>query len=408
MTQTPDTADVFRAVENGDFTALQQALAAGFNLDTRDERGNTLLHRACRQGAAGYDMVQLLLQAGADVHARNQEGQTPLATYVGTTAYADEDEELTDIADLLLRHGAEVNVRYAEGRTPLHEAAHMGTCAMVQWLIQAGADVNAADEEGETPLLLASFGCGDYQKIGLLLRAGADPNIRCTGDSGATALDRVTDDMVVFPQDHGERTVYLLRCFGAREGYYMEENAPADTQESPTKLLLRAVDNNDKAALLRQLAAGADINAYGDAFFGAYTALMKAACFGLPDIVRLLLEHGADATLRDSDHHTALTHAVDGDNAECIRLLLAAGLNPHDEETALLHRAANNGCVHAVLTLLRHTDLDPTAKRKGKTPREEAEQFFCDENIDSGYGDIIVLLQRAEQNHAHESQTPLP
>lgn len=408
MTQTPDSAAVFSAVANGDFTTLQQALAAGFNLDTRDEKRNTLLHRACRQGTAGYTMVQLLLQAGADVRASNQEGQTPLASYVETTAYADEDEELTAVADLLLRHGAEVNVRYAEGRTPLHEAAHMGTCAMVQWLIQAGADVNAVDDEGETPLLLASFGCGDYQKIGLLLRAGADPNHRCTGDRGATALDRVTDDMVVFPQDHGERTVYLLRRFGAREGYYMEENAPADTPESPTKLLLRAVDNNDKAALLRQLAAGADINAYGDSFFGAYTALMKAARFGLPDIVRLLLEHGADATLRDSDKYTALTHAVDGDNAECIRLLLAAGLNPHDEETSLLHRAANDGCVHAVLTLLRHTDLDPTAKRKGKTPREEAEQFFCDENIDSGYGDIIVLLQRAEQNHAHESQTPLP
>lgn len=409
MTQTPDTADVFRAVENGDFTALQQALAAGFNLDTRDENGNTLLHRACFwYGKTGYTMVQLLLQAGADVHARNQEGQTPLATYVETTAYADEDEELTDIADLLLRHGAEVNVRYAEGRTPLHEAAHTGTCAMVQWLLQAGADVNAADEEGETPLLLASYGCGDYQKIGLLLRAGAAPNIRCTRDSGATALDRVTDDMVVFPQDHGERTVYLLRRFGAREGYYMEANAPADTPESPTKLLLRAVDNNDKAALLHQLAAGADINAYGDTFFGAYTALMKAARFGLPDIVRLLLEHGADATLRDSDKDTALAHAVEGDNEECIRLLLAAGLNPHEEETSLLHLAANDGCVHAVMALLRHTDLDPTAKRNGKTPREEAEQFFCDENIDSGYGDIIVLLQRAEQNHAHESQTPLP
>lgn len=100
--------------------------------------------------------------------------------------------------------------------------------------------------------------------------------------------------------------------------------------------------------------------------------------------------------------------AVENGDCTTLQQALAAGLNPHDEETSLLHRAANNGCVHAVLTLLRHTDLDPTAKRNGKTPREEAEQFFCDENIDSGYGDIIVLLQRAEQNHAHESQTPLP
>lgn len=409
MTHPPDTADVFRAVENGDCATLQQALAAGFNPNTRNEQGLTLLHRACYwYGETGFTMVQLLLQAGADVHARDAQGKTPLATYVEATAYTEEDEDIIPVADILLRYGAEVNVRYEEERTPLIEATHTGTCTMVQWLIQAGADVNAQDDEGLPPLLYAAMNAATPYKTELLLRAGADPNLRDFDERGETALDHAITNMHVYPQDHAERTVYLLRRFGAREGYYMEHTVQAGVAESPTKLLLRAVDNNDKAALLRQLAAGADINAYGDSFFGAYTALMKAARFGLPAIVRLLLEHGADATLRDSDKDTALTHAVDGDNAECIRLLLAAGLNPHDEETSLLHRAANDGCVHAVLTLLRHTDLDPTAKRKGKTPREEAEQFFCDENIESGYGDIIVLLQRAEQNHAHESQTPLP
>lgn len=70
---------------------------------------------------------------------------------------------------------------------------------------------------------------------------------------------------------------------------------------------------------------------------------------------------------------------------------------PHLEKHSLLHTAANNGYTNSVAALLRHTDLAPNAVNDGRTPREEAERFFCEENLESGYGDIIVLLQRAKK-----------
>ncbi len=399
MDTTPDLDTLFAAIDNGDTAAVQAALHAGLSPNAADAKGCTLLHRACSLNTPSYEMVKLLLDAGADIRARDEYGRTAFAALVDCSGWRDVLH--AEIMELLLAYGADINTRYQEGRTPLIEAAHSGQADMVEWLIQAGADVNATDDDGDTPLLLAAFGCGDYTKIGLLLRAGADPNRRShyenDKEEGDTALDRVITDMVVFPKAHGERTFHLLHSFGAREGYYMELPVRESDDESPNKRLLRAVDNNNAPALLRQLAAGADVNCWGKSFFGSYTALMKAAHFGLATITRLLLEHGADATLRDDNGNTALYHAVHGDNAECIRLLLNAGVDPHQEKHSLLHTAANNGYANSVAALLRHTDLDPNAVKDGRTPRKEAERFFCEENLESGYGDIIVLLQRAEK-----------
>lgn len=64
------------------------------------------------------DVVQLLLDNGADVHARNRYGSTPLHR-VASAGYK-------DVAELLLARGAEVNVMNNKGQTPLHKAAIAG------------------------------------------------------------------------------------------------------------------------------------------------------------------------------------------------------------------------------------------------------------------------------------------
>lgn len=388
---------IFAAIDKRDTAAVQQALAAGLSPNACIGEGETLLHRACSLGEAGFEIARLLLQAGADVNRRQTDGTTALDHYIICSSYEDLNDISTDLCKLLLSYGADVNIRGRDGKTPLHNAAFFGRESILECLIQAGAEINVTDNEGETPLTLAALNAATPKKTELLLKAGAAPNVRLFEENGESALDRAITDMCVVAREKGERTVYLLRRFGGREGFYMERPVADESAESPTKQLLRAADNNDAAALLRQLEAGANINAYGDSFFGAYTALMKAARFGLPELVLLLLEHGADAKLRDSKGLTALSHAVHGDSAECIRLLLAAGINPHDEPRSLLHRAAGEGYVRALVALLRHTDLDPLSIEDRKTPRQLAEEYFTEASIECGYGDIIVLLQRAEK-----------
>jgi hypothetical protein len=72
--------------------------------------------------------------------------------------------------------------------------------------------------------------------------------------------------------------------------------------------LFRAARHGDTAGVERSLAAGARVNAASPV--DGKTALFRAAIFGHADTVRLLIDHGADASLRGSDGQSALEMAT--------------------------------------------------------------------------------------------------
>jgi ankyrin repeat protein len=72
--------------------------------------------------------------------------------------------------------------------------------------------------------------------------------------------------------------------------------------------LFRAARHGDVAGVERSLSAGAKVNAVSPV--DGKSALFRAAVFGYADVVRALLEHGADAAARGSDGRTALDVAL--------------------------------------------------------------------------------------------------
>ena len=97
-------------------------------------------------------VVTLLLERGADINARNNNGWTPLHHAVRHNTSA--------MVTLLLERGADINARDALGTTVLHHIARQSDPATVApaaaFLLDAGADINAQDEQGKTPLHTAA------------------------------------------------------------------------------------------------------------------------------------------------------------------------------------------------------------------------------------------------------------
>ena len=314
--------EVLEVIANGDAVVLNEVLQEmssierayvlkATNVNSRFlVSGDTVLHYAVRLNRRSCDVLNCLIENGADANVRTEYSKcTPLMI-------AAHCKNLNAV-EFLLKHGAIVDLRDKLNKSSLHYGVERASRSsdtsfdVVSCLLNHGADINAP-MNGKYTLLMSASSLQQVGLVNFLLEQGA--NVLLKDKDGNTALH--------------------FAC-----GIWNSASCACD--------VLNCLTEN-----------GADINAIRN---DNCTPLMLASSGGYVDQITFLIKHGANVHLQDKNGDTALHHAARNMNnsSEIVCALTAAGASQMCNNQGLtpLLVASSIGNIAAVEELLKNQEV---------------------------------------------------
>lgn len=311
-TQVQELSDDFlRAVNRKDFTAMQDLLDKGADVNVQNVRGVTPLFAAII--AKNEPMIDWLLAHNASPNVRSSVGDNPM---IEVARSGNEG-----LLKKLIKAGGDVNLANTLGSTPLMEACVARQLGSVRILLDAGADVSLRTNQGTSALLNAARS-HEYEMVELLLDAGANANEADT-TYGVTALISACGVLPGYdPKDammKSMKTVKALLSAGANP------DLKAKSGNSP---LAEAARTDNRSVILELLHAGGNPNVNSTAGVqGEFTPLMLASVKKDIDLVKALLDAKADPSYMNNKGENAVYMAMAGriadakDKAKTVEIL---------------------------------------------------------------------------------------
>ncbi|XP_050310455.1 serine/threonine-protein phosphatase 6 regulatory ankyrin repeat subunit A isoform X3 [Anthonomus grandis grandis] len=346
ITDDQDRTPMHLAAENGHANIIE-LLADKFkaSIFERTKDGSTLMHIASLNGHA--DCAMMLFKKGVYLHMPNKDGARSIHTaaryghvgIINTLLQKGEKVDVTTndnytalhiavesckplVVETLLGYGADVHVRGGKLKeTALHIAARVKDgekCALM--LLKSGAGPNIATHDGNTPVHVAAK-FGNLQTLLLLLEDGGDPQYK--NKKGETPLHLASRNC------RPDVVTNLIRYVKEKKG------------EEAAALYVNALTENDESAL-------------------HYVCTVDKLDVEVPnsdrEVVKLLLENGADVKLQTKQHETAF-HLVASAGNNDVLLEMIAHMSPTDAQKALNRQNANGWTPLLIASHQGHIDL---------------------------------------------------
>lgn len=352
---------IFDAIRLGDMKAYQEFFKTA-GIGKKTETGESLLTMAC-----AYNQLEIARHLVANKHKVSEQDTETWFTPLHHAVKVDARE----VVDLLLQQGADIEAKSKENYRPLHVAAQTDRFYLAVALLQKGAKVDAGDLKGFQPIHFASEGgfqamvelfTGAYkekegEKKGKVVKVDYSKfptvDINTKTDSDWTPLH--------FASGRGRTELVHYMC-----NHNADVNAKADDGTTPLYFAAEvgAVDVV-KALLFHK----ADPNLCRR---GGLSPLFCNAVVGRIPIIEMLLKGGADVDMETADGETALIVASGKGNLAVVRVLLAAEADPNmcmatTGQTAL-HKAIKNGHPEVVELLLTNGADFNSSTRHRETP----------------------------------------
>jgi len=325
---------LIEAAKNADRAAIRALLQKKADVNAAEADGTTALHWASYRN--DVESVRLLIAAGANVNAANDLGATPL--------WIAGHNDGTPIVKALLASGANPNLALLAGETPLMVASRSGHAEAAELMLQKDAKVNATAARGQTALMWA-VAQRHPTVVKVLLAHGADVHARsdvwnqmmAVPPHGVKQYNKVIphggDTALLFAARAGDfdsakllvgaganvndadawgvtATVMAAHAgFGEIVEFLLERGADPNAAKPGFTALHAAIMRRNTRMVTALLARGANANApletwtptrrssrdwnFAPELVGA-TPFWLASRFNEPDVMRLLLKHGAD------------------------------------------------------------------------------------------------------------------
>lgn len=328
---------LFLAVENNNLAMVKELLDHGAEISPHEDFLSEPIE------ANNLALVKILLDHGANPDLPNRRGNTPLILAVENNNLA--------LVKLLLQYPVNINQKDFNGDTALLAAIKNSNLELVKILLEAGANPNERNEEGENPLFIAT-GLGDnrLEIVTQLLEAGANPNeTDVTGDNLLTLVILEEADIEVIKKflEFGFNpnliapgrelplisaiSIGNLEIIDQLMKYGANPYLRAPSENSAFDILEEFIEEEDEREIIRSLLNRNPLDLSNSEGVTNLAVLVGNPAklpiletyFDQPDLVRPIVNQ------QDSQGNTALIYAVTHNpNPEVIKFLLENGANP--------------------------------------------------------------------------------